>query len=43
MLWRRLQRAVELTVYPIATGVFMVGWLCFWPVFNFYRRHSLRA
>jgi hypothetical protein len=43
MLSPKLQRTVELTLYPLATGAFMIGWLCLWPVFQIYRRHSMRA
>jgi len=39
----KLQRTLEVTVYPIATGAFMIGWLCLWPLFHLYRRHAMRA
>jgi hypothetical protein len=43
MLSRKLHRTIEVTLYPLVTGAFLIGWLCFWPVFHLYRRHSMRA
>ncbi len=40
MLSPKLRKAVEVTLYPIATGIFMIGWLLFWPFFSLYRRHT---
>jgi hypothetical protein len=36
-----LQRTAEVTLYPAATGLFMIGWLCVWPFFRLYRRHAM--
>jgi len=34
----RLSKSVEVTIQALATGLFMIGWLLFWPFFSLYRR-----